>query len=78
MVHSFIKPHSKDKNIFKAPFLVLQFITNRGFVSVLEGPIRTWNDNNRNIGFQMDKDIPIVVLPGTDWSFQVVTLVPYL
>ena len=26
----------------------------------------------------MDPNVPIVVLPGTDWSFQVLTWVPYL
>ena len=44
----------------------------------LEGPVSTWKGYNRNIGVQEDKDIAVVVLPGTDWSFQVLTPVPYL
>ena len=41
----------------------------------LEGP---WKDPKKNIGFQLDEDIPIMVLPGSDWSLQVLARVPYL
>ena len=46
---------------------------NQGTCQYLEGPLSTWKDHNRDIGVQKDKDLPIVVLPGTDWSFQVLT-----
>ena len=31
-------------------------------------------DNNRNIEVQKDQNFPVVVIPGTDWSFQGLTL----
>ena len=40
--------HSKKKKYFRAPFLVLQVVTNRGLYSV---PGRTkWKDHDRHIG----------------------------
>ena len=44
----------------------------------MEGPISTRRPQYRNIFIQLDPHIPIVVLPGTDWCFQVLTRVPYL
>ena len=50
--------HNLRKKYFRAPFLVLQVVTNRGLL--------------------MDPKIPIMVLPGTIWSFQVLNRVLYL
>ena len=47
-------------------------------IEYLKGPNSTWKDHDRNLGVQMDKDIPIMVLPGTIWSFQVLDRVLYL
>ena len=44
----------------------------------LEGPSSTWKNHVRNIGVQMDKNIPIMVLPDTIWSFHVLTRILYL
>ena len=66
-----INPHSKNKKHFRAPFLVLQLAMNRGLVSV---PGRTTS----GIFFHLDPNIPIVGLPGADWSFWVLSRVPYL
>ena len=38
----------------------------------------TWKDHDRNVGVHMDPKIPIMVLPGTIWSFQVLNRVLYL
>ena len=57
--------HSKIKKYFRAPSLVLWLVT-------------TWKDHNRNIFIQVDHNFSIVDLPGTDWSFQVLTRVPHL
>ena len=46
----------------QASYLVLQSVMNKE----LQGPNGTWKDHDRNIGGQMDQDISIVVLPGTD------------
>ena len=59
--------HSENKKYFQAPFLVLQLVTNRDWCQYLEGPISTWKDHNRNISILPDPNIPIVVLPGSDW-----------
>ena len=40
--------------------------------------ISTWKDHNRNILIHLDPNIPIMVLPGTDWSFEALTRVPCL
>ena len=37
-----ISPHSKNKKYSQAPFMVLQFVTNRGFMSVPERTIQGW------------------------------------
>ena len=70
--------HALRKKYFQAPFLVLQLVTNRGLNSVPGGPNSTWKDHDRNIGVQVDKDILIIVLPGTIWSFQVLTGILYI
>ena len=70
---------SVDKKYFLVPLLVLQLVTHRDWCQYLEGPISTsWRDHNRNIFILLDPYIPIAVLPGTDWSFQVLPQVPYL
>ena len=55
--------HSKKKSTSEHLFLVLQVVTNRVLYSVPG---------------KMDPKIPIVVLPGTIWSFQVLNRVLYL
>ena len=54
---------------------MLQVVTNRDSCQYREEPINTWEDHNRNIHIHVDHNIPIVILPGSDWSFQILTRV---
>ena len=47
-------------------------------IQYLEGPNSTWKDHDRNLGVRMDPKIPVMVLPDTIWSFQVLNRVVYL
>ena len=84
--------HSKKKSISKHLFLVLWLVTNRGLYLIpgrtkwyLEapwqaywGPDGIWKDNDRHIRVQMDPKLPIMVLPDTIWSFQILNRVLHL
>ena len=61
--------HSKKKRYFRAPFFVLQVVKIEDSIQYLEGP---------QDGPQTDPKIPVMVLPGTIWSFQVLNRVLYL
>ena len=38
-------------------------------IQCLEGPNSTWKDHDRNLGVHRDPKIPIMVLPGTQYSW---------
>ena len=47
-------------------------------IQYLEGPNGIWSDHDRHIGVPADPNVPIMVLPDTIWSFQVLNRVLYL
>ena len=49
-----------------------------GSIQHQDGPNGTWKLHDRHIGVQRDKDVPIMVLPDTIWSFQVLNRFLYL
>ena len=72
-----ISVHSRSNKYFQVPFLVLQLVISRGLVSVpgrtnqyLGGPVSTWEDTDWSFRAK-DLDISVMVLPGTEWSFQI-------
>ena len=75
----------RTKSTFKNLFWCFSLSQIEDSSQYLEGPISTWKDHNTSIGifllldpiFLSWSNIDIVVLPGTDWSFQVLTRVPY-
>ena len=71
--------HSKKKSTSEHPFFwcfrLSQILDS---IQYLEGPNSTWKDHNRNLGVHLDLNIPIIVLSGTIWSFQVLNRVQYL
>ena len=71
--------HSKKKSTSEHLFWCSRLSQIEDSFQYLEGPNSTWKDHDRNISFQMDPNIPIMVLQGTTvWSLQVLTIVPYL
>ena len=67
-------------------FLVLQLVTNRGLYPVprrtkwyLERPWQAhWGSGGKGMLVQVDPNMPVMVLPDTIWSFQVLDRVLYL
>ena len=58
-------PSGTNKKYTQAPILVLQLVTQIGDL------ISTWKDYNSGMFGSFWQKIPIVVLSGTDWFFQV-------
>ena len=74
---TYYKGDSKNKKYFQVTFWCISLSQIGVSCQYLEGPISTYKDSNTNIGVQKNKDIPTMVLSGTDWSFNVLTGVPY-
>ena len=70
--------HSKEKSSFRHLFWCLSLSRIGDSIQYLEGPNGTWKDYDRNLEVQVDPKIPIMILPGTIWSFQVLNRVQYL
>ena len=69
-----LRPHTLlRKKYSQAPLLVLQLVTDS------PGTLfSTWKDHDWNIVIQLGPNIPIMVLPDTIWSFQLLNRVLYL
>ena len=79
------KIHSKQKKYFRAPFWCFRFSQIEDSIQYLEKPNSTRKDQivpgRTMIGIpfvHLDPKIPIMDLPGTIWSFQVLNRVLYL
>ena len=70
--------HSKKKSTSERLFWCFRLSQIEHFIQYLEGPNSTWKDYDRNLEVQVDPKIPIMILPGTIWSFQVLNRVQYL
>ena len=69
--------HSKKKSTSEHLIWCFRLSQIEDSIQYLEGPNSTWKEHDRNFGVQMDDrdvhldpKIPIMVLPGTIWSFQ--------
>ena len=70
--------HSKKKSTSGHLFWCSRLSQIEDCIQYLEGPNSTWKDHDRNLGVHLDPKIPVMVLPGTIWSFQVLNRVLYL
>ena len=70
--------HSKKKGTSEHLFLWFRLSKIEDSIQYPGGSNSTWKDHDRNIFVLMDPKIPIMVLPGTIWSFQVLNKVFYL
>ena len=68
----------RTKSISKHSFLVLQLSQIGVSFQYLEGPTSTWKDQDSIFWDPLASNIPVLVLPGTDWSFQILKWLPYL
>ena len=66
--------HSEKKSTSKHIFWCFGLSQIEYSIQYLEGPNSTWKDHDRHIGVHL----PIIVLPDTIWSFQVLKRVLYL
>ena len=79
--------HFKKNSTSEHPFWCFRLSQIEDSIKYLEGPNSTWKDHDKNLGLgsrrkdnasQDGPNIPIMVLPGIIWSFQVFNRVLYL
>ena len=72
-------PYTLRKKVLQSTFFWCFMLSQIGGpFQYLEGPNSTWKDHDGNLGVLLDPKIPIMVLPGTILSFQVLNRVLYL
>ena len=74
--------HSKKKSTSEHLFWCFRMSQIEDSIQYLEGPNSAWKDHDRvqmdSSIIHLDTKIPVMVLPGTIWSFLVLNSVLYL